>query len=87
MKINVTLEDINSIYSTVNYERDNLSFIVGDVCLLWTQFEDNVTVTVSEKDYQTLSFYKQGLEGEFLDEDWYSNVPEILEVIDSSKVK
>ena len=87
VKINVTLEDINSIYSTVNYERDNLSFIVGDVCLLWTQFEDNVTVTVSEKDYQTLSFYKQGLEGEFLDEDWYSNVPEILEVIDSSKVK
>ena len=83
--MNVTLEDINSIYSTVSYERDNLSFIVGDVYLLWTQFEDNVTVIVSEKDYQTLSFYKQGLEGEFLDEDWYSNVEEILEVIDSYK--
>ena len=85
VKMNVTLEDINSIYSTVSYERDNLSFIVGDVYLLWTQFEDNVTVIVSEKDYQTLSFYKQGLEGEFLDEDWYSNVEEILEVIDSYK--
>lgn len=87
VKINVTLEDINSIYSTVNYERDNLSFIVGDIYLLWTQFEDNITVTVSEKDYQTLIFYKQGIEGEFLDEDWYSNVEEILEAIDSSKIK
>lgn len=84
VKINITLEDINSIYSTVNYERDNLSFIVYDIYNLYSQFEDNVTVTVSEKDYQTLSFYKQGLEGEFLDEDWYSNVSEILEVIDSS---
>ena len=85
VKINITLEEVKEIYSAVNYERDNLSFIVYDIYNLWGRFEDNVTVTVSEKDYQTLMFYKQGVEDKFLDEYWYSNVPEILEVIDNSK--
>lgn len=85
VKLNITLEGIKSIYTTIDYERDNLSFILYDICRLWQEFKNNVTVTVSEKDYQTLSFYKQGLEGEFLDEDWYSNVEEILEAIDNSK--
>lgn len=87
VKLNITLEGIKSIYTTIDYERDNLSFILYDICCLWQEFKNNVSVTVSEKDYQTLSFYKQGLEGEFLDEDWYSNVEEILDAIDNSKIK
>lgn len=85
VEINITLEEVKEIYSAVNYERDNLSFIVYDIHQLWGQFEDNVTVTVSEKEYQTLMFYKQGVEDKFLDEYWYSNVSEILDVIESSK--
>lgn len=85
VKINIILEGVKEIYSTVDYERDNLSFIVYDIYNLYSQFEDNVTVTVSEKDYQTLMFYKQGVEDKFLEEYWYSNVTEILEAIDSSK--
>lgn len=85
VKLNITLEGIKSIYTTIDYERDNLSFILYDICCLWQEFKNNVTVTVSENEHQTLIYYRKGIEDDFLDKDWYSNVPEILEAIDNSK--
>lgn len=84
VKLNITLEGIKSIYTTIDYERDNLSFILYDICRLWQEFKNNISVAVSEKDYQTLIYYRKGIEDDFLDRNWYSNVPEILEVIDNS---
>lgn len=85
VKLNITLEGIKSIYTTIDYERDNLSFILYDICHLWQEFKNNISVTVSEKEYQTLIYYRKGIEDDFLDRNWYSNVPEILEAIDNSK--
>lgn len=85
VKLNITIEGVKSIYTTIDYERDNLSFILYDICCLWQEFKNNISVTVSEKEYQTLIYYRKGIEDDFLDEDWYSNVSEILETIDNSK--
>lgn len=85
IKLNINLEGIKSIYTSIDYEHDNLSFILYDICRLWQESKNNISVTVSEKEYQTLIYYRKGIEDDFLDEDWYSNVSEILEAIDNSK--
>ena len=71
------------IYHARNYYEDYLVF--EELYHFWKRYPESISVTVSEKEFQALKYFQEGLDNGFIKNDVFVSIPQILEMVETGK--
>lgn len=70
------------IYHARNYYEDYLVF--EELYHFWKRYPDSISVTVSDKEFQALKYFQEGLDKGYIKDDVFVSISKILEMVETS---